>query len=79
MGTTIQWYFRKRKKYSLVLNDHPRHHGVMNTTTTTRTHGRAARLRTFLTYAWGDSVAAHRAMPRVPPYDDYLFNHRGER
>ena len=51
----------------------------MNTTTTTQTHGRAARLRTFLKYAWGDSVAAHRAMLRVPPYDDYLINHRHER
>lgn len=79
MATTIQCCFRKHKKYSLVLNDHPGHHGVMNTTTTTHTHGRAARLRTFLKYAWGDSVAAHRAMLRVPPYDDYLINHRGER
>ena len=40
---------------------------------------RTRRIRTFLRYAWGDQVAAHRALLRVPPYDDYLFNHRAER
>jgi hypothetical protein len=45
-------------------------------TTQNTTHG--ARLRTFLRYAWGDQVAAHRALLRVPPYDDYLFNHRND-
>ena len=34
------------------------------------------RLRTFLRYAWGDQVAAHRALLRTPPYDDYLINRR---
>jgi hypothetical protein len=28
-------------------------------------------------YAWGDQVAAHRALLRVPPYDSYLINRRG--
>ena len=69
------------KKYSLVLNDYWGHHGVMNqhpTTAQTAPSARHGRLRTFLKYAWGDSVAAHRAMLRVPPYDDYLINHRNE-
>jgi len=69
----------KRKKHSLVLKGCSRHHGLMNETektTQTTTHG--ARLRTFLRYAWGDQVAAHRALLRVPPYDDYLFNHRND-
>jgi hypothetical protein len=35
------------------------------------------RFRTFVRYAWGDSVAAHRALLRVPPYDTYLLNGRG--
>ena len=35
------------------------------------------KIRTFLRYAWGDQVAAHRALLRVPPYDDYLINRRG--
>jgi len=55
----------------------------MNTTTTTTstrtTTPRHARLRTFLRYAWGDQVAAHRALLRPPAYDDYLFNRRDER
>ena len=34
------------------------------------------RLRTFLRYAWGDQVAANRALLRMPPYDDYLINRR---
>jgi hypothetical protein len=38
----------------------------------TRTH----RIRTFLRYAWGDQVAANRALLRTPPYDDYLINRR---
>jgi hypothetical protein len=48
----------------------------MNTIENT-TRGR--KLRTFLRYAWGDQVAAHRALLRVPPYDDYLINHRSGR
>jgi len=47
----------------------------MNKNQSTGKHGR---FRTFLRYAWGDQVAAHRALLRVPPYDDYLFNHRNE-
>jgi len=39
---------------------------------------KGSRLRTFVRYAWGDSVKAHRAMLRVPPYQDYLLNHRSE-
>ena len=50
----------------------------MNQHPTTAQTARHRRLRTFLKYAWGDSVAAHRAMLRVPPYDDYLINHRDE-
>lgn len=53
------------------MNQHP-------TTAQTAPSARHGRLRTFLKYAWGDSVAAHRAMLRVPPYDDYLINHRNE-
>jgi hypothetical protein len=79
MPTTLQRCFTKRKKYSLVLKDWPRHHGVMTEHTTTPQSSRSAKVRTFLKYVWGDSVAAHRAMLRVPPYDDYLINHRSER
>jgi hypothetical protein len=51
----------------------------MNTTeTTTQSQNRGRKLRTFLRYAWGESVTAHRAMLRVQPYDDYLFNHRSD-
>ncbi len=65
-----------------MLNGLAGHPGVMNqhpTTTPSTTSTRHGRLRTFLRYAWGDSVAAHRALLRVPPYDDYLINHRNER
>ena len=31
---------------------------------------RGAKLRTFLKYAWGDQVAAHRAMLELRPYYD---------
>lgn len=37
---------------------------------------RTSRLRTLMRYAWGDQVAAHRALLRVRPYDDYLINRR---
>ncbi len=47
----------------------------MTTNKTTSKHGR---LRTFMRYAWGDQVAANRALLRYPPYDDYLRNHRAE-
>jgi hypothetical protein len=42
---------------------------------TTHEKSKNQRLRTFVRYAWGDSVAAHRAMLR--PYDNYLLNSRG--
>ena len=45
--------------------------------TTTEHTSKARKIRTFLRYAWGDQVAAHRALLRTPPYDDYLFNQRG--
>lgn len=47
----------------------------MNTNQKTSKGGR---IRTFVRYVWGDQVAAHRALLRVPPYDDYLRNHRNE-
>ena len=37
------------------------------------------RLRTFLRYAWGDQVAANRALLQLRPYDDYLINRRSGR
>ena len=49
-----------------------------STTDRTAHSSRHGRLRTFLKDAWDDSVAAHRALLRVPPYDDYLINHRNE-
>jgi hypothetical protein len=60
-----------RKKHSLVLKCFSDDDGVMNTN---QRAGKAQRMRTFLRYAWGDQVAAHRAM--LPPYDDYLINRR---
>ena len=45
----------------------------MNTNTNTRKLGR---IRSFMRYAWGDQVAANRALLRYPPYDDYLVNRR---
>jgi hypothetical protein len=35
------------------------------------------RFRTFMRYAWGDQVAANRALLKLTPYDDYLINRRG--
>jgi hypothetical protein len=35
------------------------------------------RIRNFVRHMWSDQVAAHRALLRVPPYDDYLLNRRG--
>jgi hypothetical protein len=69
----IQHCYMIRKKRSLVLNGSPSHHGCMTTTENT-TKGR--KIRTFLRYAWGDQVAAHRALLRTPAYDDYLINQR---
>ena len=67
-----------RKKPSLVLNDGPSHHGPMNTNqNTSQNASRSRRLRAFVRYAWGDHVAAHRALLRVPPYDSYLIDRRG--
>jgi len=74
----LQHYFTNRKKHSLVLKGFSRHHGLMNETTKKTTTTRASRVRTFLKYAWGDQVAANRALLRVPPYEDYLLNHRDE-
>jgi hypothetical protein len=58
-----------------VLNSSGHHHRDMKTNTNT---SKGRRFRTFMRHAWGDSVAAHRAMLRVPPYQDYLLNHRNE-
>jgi hypothetical protein len=44
--------------------------------TTNRKPNRSKRIRTFLRYAWGDQVAANRALLRTPPYDDYLLHGR---
>jgi hypothetical protein len=46
---------------------------------TTKNTSKVSRIRSFVRYAWGDQVAAHRALLRYPAYDDYLFNHRSER
>jgi hypothetical protein len=48
----------------------------MNTNQNT---SKVGRIRTFMRYAWGDQIAAHRALLRYPAYDDYLFNRRSER
>ena len=40
---------------------------------------KSKRLRTFMRYAWGDQVAAHRALLQLRPYDDYLINRRDAR
>ena len=63
-----------RKKHSLVLNSWPDQNRCMTTTENT---SKGRKIRIFLRYAWGDSVAAHRALLRTPPYDDYLINQRG--
>ena len=63
-----------RKKPSLVLNSREGHHGDMTTNEKT---SKGRKIRTFLRYAWGDQVAANRALLRPPAYDDYLFNRRG--
>ena len=57
-----------------MLNSLRDHHGYMTTTEKT---SKGRKFRTFLRYAWGDQVAAHRALLRPPAYDDYLFNQRG--
>lgn len=46
---------------------------------TNKSTSKVSRLRTFVRYAWGDQVAAHRALLRYPPYDDYLLNRRDAR
>jgi hypothetical protein len=74
MVSTIQHRFNIRKKHSLVLNSRESHHGGMNTN---QNASKGRRFRTFMRYAWADQVAAHRALLRVPPYDDYLINRRG--
>lgn len=45
---------------------------------TNKSTSKVRRFRAFMRYAWGDQVAAHRALLRYPPYDDYLLNHRNE-
>jgi hypothetical protein len=44
---------------------------------TNQNTSKTARFRTFVRDVWSDQVAAHRALLRVPPYDDYLLNRRG--
>jgi hypothetical protein len=45
---------------------------MRTTTHTPKKHGIRAALRD----AWDDTVKGNRAMFRLPPYDDYLLNHR---
>ena len=73
MPSIVQHHYCVHKKHSLVLNSLSRHHRGMNTNTNTRKVGR---IRSFIRYAWGDQVAANRALLRYPPYDDYLLNRR---
>ena len=44
--------------------------------TSNQNPSKTQRIRTFLHYAWGDQVAANRALLRLRPYDDYLINRR---
>lgn len=44
--------------------------------TTNQNTTRTQRIRAFLRYAWGDQVAANRALLRTQPYNDYLLNRR---
>jgi hypothetical protein len=46
---------------------------------TNQNPSKVGRIRSFMRYAWGDQIAAHRALLRYPAYDDYLFNRRSER
>jgi len=39
---------------------------------------KGGRFRTLVRYVWADQVAANRALLRVPPYQDYLLNHRND-
>jgi hypothetical protein len=73
---TIQQHYRIRKKHSLALNSQPDDHGDMNID---KKAGKAQRVRSFLRYAWGDQVAAHRALLEVQPYNDYLIHRRNGR
>jgi hypothetical protein len=45
--------------------------------TTTQKTSKMQRFRAFARYAWGDQVAANRALLRTQPYEDYLLNRRG--
>ena len=74
MAPTIQHRYSIRKKHSLVLNNQEGDDRGMNTH---QNASKGRRFRTFVRYAWADQVAAHRALLRVPPYDDYLINRRG--
>jgi len=74
MPAIIQHYCTIRKKHSLVLKSLARDHGPMTTTEKT---SKMQRIRAFARYAWGDQVAAHRALLRIQPYEDYLLNRRG--
>jgi hypothetical protein len=44
--------------------------------TTNKTPSTSKRFGTFVRHVWDDQVAAHRALLRVSPYDEYLFNRR---
>jgi hypothetical protein len=44
--------------------------------TENRNPSKHQRFRTFMRYAWGDQVAANRALLQLRPYDDYLINRR---
>jgi hypothetical protein len=44
--------------------------------TENRNPNKSKRFRTFMRYAWGDQVAANRALLQLTPYDDYLLNRR---
>jgi hypothetical protein len=46
----------------------------MNTNQNT---SKTSRFGTFIRYAWGDQVRANRALLRIQPYEEYLFNRRG--
>jgi hypothetical protein len=74
MAPTIQHPYIFSKKHSLVLHGAVHHHGHM---TENRNPSRNQRFRTFMRYAWGDQVAANRALLKLTPYDDYLVNRRG--
>ena len=74
MALIIQYNCMVRKKHSLVLNSL---HGDHRAMTTTQKTSKIQRFRAFARYAWGDQVAANRALLRTQSYQDYLLNRRG--